>query len=162
MQIKRNSWHYKLNMFYCNNSEWRIPTSLCPYFWKTLFFTCFASFKALIIGFFAWFLGHEIAIWLASYIGIHLGTIGAIVPGVIVGAIMLATTIAVGLGIAFGTHWVYEYIKDYFEERRYRKRRERIESGVPEKEPSLLVSFIKAKKSKYCPSLEFIDVEKSK
>ncbi|QYN80546.1 hypothetical protein [Kosakonia phage Kc304] len=160
MQIKRDSWHYKLNMFY-SNREWNIPTSLCPYFWKTAFFTLFAFIKASAVCIVAWCMGNSLTVWLLSKIGVVLSSTVVAVPSVFVGLIMIATIGAVCFGIAFGAHWLTEWVKDYLEERKYQKEKERRESGIPPKEPSLMMSFIKAKKSKFCPSIEFVDAEKS-
>ncbi|UJJ22089.1 hypothetical protein [Erwinia phage Virsaitis27] len=160
MQIDRNSWHFKLNKFYSGN-EWKIPTSLCPYFWKTAFFTLFAFIKAVGVASLAWMLGNGLTVWLLGVVGITTGSVVTAISSVFVGLILIAAIGAVCFGIAFGVHWLTEWVKDYLEERKYQKEKERRESGIPPKEPSLMMSFIKAKKSKFCPSIEFVDAEKS-
>lgn len=38
MRLSKKSWHYNLNMWYVND-PYRIPSNLCPYFWRTAWYT---------------------------------------------------------------------------------------------------------------------------
>lgn len=156
MNISKKSWHYKMNMFFSDQNEYRIPTSLCPYFWKTTFFVFMTAMAVSMLSLFSWAMGEGVFSWIMAYFGISLGAIASAVPSALIGAVLILTVFALIFGLFFGGGWVKNKIVDKFDEIKEQKEEERIKLGLPKKEPNLLISFIKAKKQKFCPNIDFV------
>lgn len=134
MQVSRKSWHYRFNAYvsFCTESE----TNLCGYFW----FTVGNLLKSIIT------------------VGILLGVIFGPVDGIgnalvgdwglhyslilLVGVLGLCVTVCISVGLIIGIFKSIDYLK------------------TPSvKKPGLVGSFVKAKKDKMCPMIEFKDTK---
>lgn len=173
MIINRNSWHYRLLKF------WDVdhPSSLCPYFWKTVWCIIistlivgalsFITFGALYgLGFMYYFGNHS-----SGFIDIVL-SVGFIGQLKIVGMSILITVIFITaiclLLYALISDFrklihglIYENVVpaknrsfDDYDQYYYEKTRQK-RALKAASEPSLLRTFIKARKEKLCPMLEF-------
>lgn len=135
MKISTQSWHYRL----INLLDWSPPASLCAYFWVVV----------------------------AALLLVPMYAIGALLAAVFLSA-PLWWTFADGAGpiafigavadVALLTVLLFHLVT----ERRWRERHARIVSGEidpytrkPERKPSLLREWLRAKHEKVCPMLEF-------
>jgi len=133
MRVKINSWHYKLICF----ADFGIPNNLCAYFWKVVFSALFLVAMAI----FVLFLAATATIAVTSFIWVwffgieyEIG-IFAMIMYCFVGFFILHSKSYPQRGI-----WAVEIVG----------RRESTE-------PNLLIEWIRAKKQKICPMIEFID-----
>ncbi len=165
MKLYDNSWHYWL---YTKTYPHTVPTNLCPYFWKVVFAVICFPFN------FLWNLPLEIAnlinkggnknkaniigephyyfssLWLANFIVYFLlyVIISMICiwinydPRFFLGA-SLGYLALVAIGIVALVGW----LKDKNEGK--------------EKSPNILVEFVKAKYSKYCPQITWIKTKEN-
>lgn len=115
MEIKRNSWHYKVYNFMCDGRP-GTKTNLCAYFWKVVFGLSVATGLGLI------------ALAILGLIGFGLYYHTAI-----------TFMILGGTGAIIGFIPLCYYIGDKYEE----------------SEPGLVRLYLKAKKDKVCPLIEF-------
>ena len=156
MIISKNSWHYRLLKFSYGN--WGIPKNLCPYFWK-LVVTIFATIIFSVFN--IW--GHKIIKdksideGFISFTNFVVGSLCWVVCLIlfVMGAVFFTTDqklketgyclwiITIFVGVSLGSMTLYDYIKS--------KRTHKI------KPPSLVKEFLKAKKNKYCPKIDFKD-----
>ncbi|ANA49446.1 hypothetical protein BI049_gp092 [Salmonella phage vB_SnwM_CGG4-1] len=103
--------------------------------------------------------GNDLTIWLAGMVGITSSFV--IWPtSTFVGAIMFASIGAVLFSIAYGFVKIQETIKDKIADRRYAKYKEELEHkkdpNYVQPKPNMLVEFIRARKEKFCPRIEFV------
>jgi hypothetical protein len=130
MEIRKNKWHYHLyTMGFENAYCGEGPTNLCSYFWRVVY----GTIKVVIIA--------------AVLLGILFGA------GVIIFKWPFESSsliVAVALCITFSYNQVR--IKNFFYAKRHR---EFVNDEV--REPGLLRSYIKAKKDKVCPLIEFVE-----
>ena len=153
MKLSKKSWHYKLNMWYTEG----VPRSLCPYFWRTVWYI--VTLPITIVLFIPW--------------GIVLLITGdreniveeyprALAMDILLGAAFCMIAIFWHLNPKEGDPWVVVwvlgltswlllviilivYIGSLFEKRVQKK----------EKKPNILGEYLKARKNKYCPIIEW-------
>lgn len=132
MIIKKTSWHYKLLEFLDFNPK----ASLCPYV-RQLVLACLLVLFNLVVAtaIFIVFVVQPIHVLLALA-GLMAITSNALAIGLIGWALWVL------LGIFVGGHWLRKW------------NRERNKSK-PVKEPNIVMAYIKAKKDKICPTLNF-------
>lgn len=132
MKIDKNSWHYRF--LRAMNAD--IPKSLCPYFWKTLFILGVWTTVIVLITIFMYVIGDKMLVKLGWVLA---NTYAHSVVAAVLGISAVLLIVAIVLGCVIGGVWVKENFKP------------------PYKEEPFIISFIKAKKSKICPTLEFVD-----
>lgn len=155
MKIKRTSWHAKFyKAIYVTNT---LPTNFCPYFWKlvlaviTLPITS-VSFLGRCTSFgdrFSW-------IFITAFIEGIIFSVGLLLS-MMFGLISPTSKInwhefliANGMGIAgCATIALFVYLIDKLSKREHK--------AAKEKQPNILVEFVKAKKNKHCPMIEWED-----
>lgn len=164
MNIDMNSWHYRLNKKFLNDSG-DVPESLCTYFWSTIgrlsaagfalavittlfFITGFASFMAIhdagltnIIS--TALASAEItALWMYPIIVLVGAFMLALCFGLIFGILILLVAISTGISM-LGRKYKGLTVK------------QRIDSS-----DNLVISYIRAKHRKICPKINFSYGEK--
>lgn len=178
MKVNKSSWHYRVFDWWVNTSEakrarkyqdrevfkyyeegderdpdgWTSgryvhvsgdPVSLCPYFWivvlRAPLYWLFNTKPGIILfGLIAFFTA-----WTAvTFVG---GNAWWVFPAWAFG-LAAATAVVVALSGLIAVGW--DKFKDWNDKRKHSKPK-------VEKEPSLVTEFVKAKKSKVCPILEF-------
>lgn len=131
MIIKKSSWHYKMIAWFGHTPS----DSLCPYVRQILLVLALSAFLAAIaVAVFIVFVWNPLHV-LAALMGIVSITPNALGVGLIAWA---AYAVA---GVIFGG----KYLR-----KKYRER-----NPVQDKEPNLIMAYIKAKKDKFCPTLDF-------
>jgi hypothetical protein len=149
MQINKDSWHY--NLVTMNGAE-RAPHSLCPYFWKGVWHAFLLLFAVCAVVFVGWACGIDLATWLFAQCGVILSSAVAFVPGMIIGWILLAAIFGTIFCIGYGIYRVVQSRKEKKEDEKW----EAIRNGTyVEPQPNIIIAFIKARKEKFCPTLEF-------
>jgi hypothetical protein len=157
MIINANSWHVKLHdVIFDKQSR---PQNLCPYFWKVVaaLFLATLLFSSLLTGF--TLIGQPLAAWLFAHVGV-LSDFVTYPVGTFIGAICISSIFAFAFGVCYGYTIITEYIKNRMWDRRYEKERAKLSPDYVEPTPNLIVGFIRSRKEKFCPKLEFKDVEK--
>lgn len=173
MIINRNSWHYRLLKFWDVNH----PNSLCPYFWKTVWCIIISSLIGIVLSLIAF--GALYGLGFMYYFGNHSSgfidivlSVGFIGQLKIVGMSILISIIFVSVICLL----IYALISDFrklihgliyenvipaekrsfddYDQYYYEKTRQK-RALKAASEPSLLRTFIKARKEKLCPMLEF-------
>ncbi|QMV28947.1 hypothetical protein AP1_0240 [Aeromonas phage AP1] len=144
MNINKSSWHYRL----LNSLFDKIPTSLCPYFWKTVWALVMASgLTTLFISAMA-----SIGLSVLKVFGITSGLV--LVTSPLIGAVLIAIFVAIFVGVAI----LYDHVKSSARIKKWKRDAKKLEEKANgEYKESLIVSFLKAKKEKLCPSLKFVD-----
>lgn len=135
MKINTKSWHYR----FLNSLDTNIPKSLCPYFWKVVFTV------ALLAGSILLFMALLATMGVTIFEGIGFTLDNMVLYwslAAVVGTATATSAIVLVVTVIFGFVWAKENIK------------------APYKEEPLIITFIKAKKSKICPHLEFEDMSK--
>lgn len=131
MIIKKTSWHYKL-IKWCGHTP---SDSLCPYVRQILMALALSLFLIVIAScVFVVFVWNPLHV-LAALMGIVSITPNALMVGLIAWAVYAVA------GIVFGG----KYLR-----KKYRER-----NPVVEKEPNIVMAYLKAKKDKFCPSIDF-------
>ncbi|UYD59865.1 hypothetical protein LEHPIFIF_00092 [Aeromonas phage avDM9-HANS] len=134
MKINTKSWHYR----FLNSLDATIPESLCPYFWKVVFMMAVTSAVTFLITCFMWMIGDKVFTKFDILLdNVYLGA----VVYTFVGLVICVSIVALIVGAIFGCVWAKENFKP------------------PYKEEPLIITFIKNKKSKFCPHLEFVDMD---
>jgi len=165
MRVSRNSWHYRLtdDIFWVDD---RI--NLCKYFWLVVasIIVCFIviPFKYVREQF-----GEPYDnIASLALAGVYIGTVFAIIalinniridivlflfalPVIILGVISGALA-----GIVIGIN-AYDNRTNYGRQSFWNPERESNKYKIKEHKPNLLLEFIRAKKGKYCPRIEFTE-----
>lgn len=163
MIINRTSWHYRL----LSALDFNIPRSLCPYFWKTMFALAFSLIVIIvccvIFGAMTYGLGY------AVFYNVPLVELSLIDHLICVGVSLLIDIGITSIVLLF----FYIFVRDFREtihekvyESRFlkniRKHDDYYDYQVANKKgdfkvkkKNLLVEFLKAKKEKVCPTLEF-------
>lgn len=147
MKVNKNSWHYKLltgDIFGIQGvNSWNVSSSLCLYFWQVVFMLLW---KGVALFFLTPFVINSLLILpLASIFG--LITTGVIVQGdtgltvLVMELIVIIVFVIVWAGLS-----LYTFLKDKTDL-----------AEVVEKEPNLFVEYLKAKKNKLCPIIEFVE-----
>lgn len=154
MIINENSWHFKIYAAF--NSTRNRPKTLCAYFWKTLIpvlsvsIIGFAILAAVII------IGQEILTKFFVF-----SSLWTLVPASIgVGILMVAVMAFIAAGLVIGPSWLLDKYNDrkyYKEIELIAQNQERIKNGLEpiERKKSLIGEYLKARKEKVCPTLEY-------
>ena len=131
MNINKSSFHYKLAKL---ASDGAVPNNLCAYFWLAVF-GAFLYFLVILV-----VIG--VAFCLAS-IGLAWWSPDFILPAFIGGALSVACLLC--------------FLMMTIEERKTDERWAAMgEEPSPEKEPNLVIAYLKAKKEKVCPIINFV------
>lgn len=142
MNISKNSWHYRT----IRNMNRQPSRSLCMYFWQVVFCSLFLY----IIGPAVLFLG---AVCIAGLLPLVIGGLITHTPdSALFEWVSVVKCWSVGIGaviVFFSVGW--------FAVALYNFTRGKISNYSVDKEPSVLVSYIQAKKQKVCPVIEFKD-----
>ncbi|AYD79302.1 membrane protein [Shigella phage phi25-307] len=154
MIINENSWHFKIYAAF--NSTWNRPKTLCAYFWKTLIpvlsvsIIGFAILAAVVI------IGQEILTRFFVF-----SSLWTLVPASIgVGILMVSVMAFISAGLIIGPSWLLDKYNDrkYYKEIEFiAQNQERIKNGLEpiERKKSLIGEYLKARKEKVCPTLEY-------
>ena len=162
-------WHYKLVQYVWGRSyfnSWGDPKyprriSLCTYFWSVVLSTF--MYPVSIVWHTRIVHNHEdlskaIGIWIliSTFVQIIIVVLAGLSEWWWIGLAIFFGGIGAGAGVAgaiIGIENLYNRIKYY--------RRQRYKEVVRKpRKPSLIKEFIKAKKNKVCPCIEFIDEDK--
>lgn len=110
MNINKNSWHFKMNLWFKSDNMWKMPKTLCGYFWTTVLHVVFSSAIITFIGSVAWMFGWPIVAetGILAWIGISLSTFWLNVIAVPVGAAVIA---AFMLLFAANSFWIYFWFR---------------------------------------------------
>lgn len=130
MKISEQSWHYRLLNF-CNYTPQR---SLCLYFWQVVWSVLTTTVAVCIMTILAALFLYMMAMPVLAFLGV-------VTPG---GYICVILWVVVLAGI------FEDQIKNKYRDWQFREKKERKES-----EPNILSEWIKAKKNKVCPTIEF-------
>ena len=164
LKFSRTSWHYRLvdyifgRWYFLDNRQ----VSLCKYFRTVLGCLVLLPFIKL------WRslpnsvqnhedLGKAISIWAVINTIIHITLWSQDSTLWWIGMTLFFGGLGAGTGVALvilGVWWLHDRIVDRIHQNRYNK----MLRG--DTKPSLIKEFIKAKKNKVCPCIEFIDEEK--
>ncbi|EMC9886198.1 hypothetical protein VO467_000575 [Shigella sonnei] len=154
MIINENSWHFKIYAAF--NSTWNRPKTLCAYFWKTLIpvlsvsIIGFAILAAVVI------IGQEILTKFFVF-----SSLWTLVPASIgVGILTISVMVLIAVGAVIGPSWLLDKYNDrkyYKEIELIAQNQERIKNGLEpiERKKSLIGEYLKARKEKVCPTLEY-------
>lgn len=151
--FNKKSWHYRFNKC-VGNSKFPVFNatrckSICPYFWQTLWNICATLF------------GLSIAYLMLTAIG--GGAIQEYLPNwsttpyplwwlwlagiatIIIMMLMVALIVTVPVLLFLGFKWMFKKLST--------KNQEKLEN----EQPSVIIEWVKAKKAKICPMIEFKD-----
>jgi len=155
MNISKSSWHYKFNKTFRDTYSLKEVTSLCEYVRYTMF-TCLVPVMLLcaltiVSGLFLYATG---LIFCDLVLHIPKETIitWKFSPFVVMASIFVDAMIVGFWALITYRKLIFKKIKSVFKTKA--KQEEEIEI---KKEPNIFVEYIKAKKSKICPMIEFID-----
>jgi len=161
MKVNSNAWHARANDYVFGDGYSERSTNLCPYFWSTLgviliISLVFAVKKINALGIETPSLSVKMQYRIAKIVGwIVFGAIlvGAVILGIYNFQLLLLIAGVIGgvavfmVGVIFGGAWIKEKYDDW---------RWRHPKGKPKKKnPNIALTFLRAKKSKYCPCLEW-------
>lgn len=155
MKINVNSWHYKLNDFMGFDKR---NTNFCKYFWTTLFHLLIALSVVSVFSFVLFIFGYGFydlyQNTFQSYFHYNdLGEFHRLMLGFFVTIIIVFT----GFGLVFLVGVTASKIQDNMREKQVQRYREYL-NGQREswnKDSNILVEFLKAKKQKICPRIEY-------
>lgn len=154
MIINENSWHYKIYAAF--NSTWNRPKTLCAYFWKTFIPVLAVSIIGFAILAAAMIIGHEILIKFFIF-----SSLWTLVPASIgIGILIISVMVLIAVGAVIGPSWLLDKYNDrkyYKEIELIAQNQERIKNGLEpiERKKSLIGEYLKARKEKVCPTLEY-------
>lgn len=159
MNIDMNSWHYRFNKFFLNDSK-SVPESLCPYFWATIGRLTAALFAIAVILTLFFIVGFAtmMGIGEAGFVNI-LST--ALAPSgttavwmyplvMLIGGIM----IALGLGAVFGLLFVLIMISTGVTMLGQKYQGLTVIHLIHSSD-NLVIAYIRAKHRKICPKINF-------
>ncbi|AAQ81530.1 hypothetical protein PHG31p209 [Aeromonas phage 31] len=126
MKISTKSWHYRL----LNTMDMSIPRSLCPYFWKVVFTIGFIGVITTFLAIIFHGVGAK-ALW--NWFDYDANFVYA----TLFGFTLVVSVLAAVIGVFFGFFYASE--KELF----------------TIKTENIVINYIRAKKSKICPTLEF-------
>ncbi|WIC39328.1 hypothetical protein vFB297_1210 [Pseudomonas phage vFB297] len=133
MKINKNSWHMRLHrkfetsIYWNISSDWKTVT-LCSYFWQTVL----------------------LVVWLASTVVSLAAVIGSVLYSLVLGPItgyVLGGTLAVMGFVWIGIIAVFYGVWVFYRFSRFMSSKSSSKDGI-------LVSYLKAKKAKFCPIVE--------
>lgn len=127
MEIRRDSWHYRL---YRAGSD-RFPppeTNLCRYFWRVVW-------------------GATAVTLVCSMVGVILAVVGFAVYEHPLASLTVVGTVAAIVGAAL----LFVHLRERLEDRRWAA------GHAEPRPPGLLRAYLKAKKDEVCPLITFVD-----
>lgn len=154
MIINENSWHFKIYAAF--NSTWNRPKTLCAYFWKTFLPVLAVSIIGFAILAAATIIGQEILIKFFVF-----SSLWTLVPASIgIGILTISVMVLIAVGAVIGPSWLLDKYNDrkyYKEIELIAQNQERIKNGLEpiERKKSLIGEYLKARKEKVCPTLEY-------
>ncbi|QIG57348.1 hypothetical protein [Escherichia phage F2] len=154
MIINENSWHFKIYAAF--NNTWNRPKTLCAYFWKTLIPVLSVSIIGFAILAAVTIIGQEILTRFFVF-----SSLWTLVPASIgVGILMVSVMAFISAGLIIGPSWLLDKYNDrkyYKEIELIAQNQERIKNGLEpiERKKSLIGEYLKARKEKICPTLEY-------
>lgn len=169
MIINTNSWHYRL----IKKFDIRHPTSLCPYFWKTVWCCVMSTFIIAFCTAAITFVGYLYgATTLAQLSGLSTSAYIASLDWYMHPLVVLASLTCTALTLLFVGFVCYliipdlrqdvnEAIYDKFLPKKlksyedYSVRCHILSRNKRNKAPNMIKAFFKARKEKICPTLEF-------
>lgn len=136
MKISKNTWHYKMvTERFCYTNGWRACNNLCLYFWQVV-----ARFL----------MGFALGLLAISPVVTVIAIITNYMPPLVTPFVATGLTFAALCMIA-GVIFIWEKTEDLIRHTKWKRK-----SLEPkEKKPNLLIEYIKAKKEKMCPIIEF-------
>lgn len=152
MKISKNSWHYKLNRFWWPVSR---PQSLCTYFWSTvaaLVVTVGAVVSTIFVAFCTLFAAGAMGYFMVTFEFPRINTVS-------VWQLVFLYSWA-GVGLFALICYITTQIADWHTTRKHEKYIRDLKAfveGKPEKEPNVFWAYLKAKKEKVCPFIEYTD-----
>lgn len=156
MKVKTTSWHYRFNVWRSSTWKTQRKNSLCSYFWFTVIGLVYCSAIAAAVLIFFFGLGFAIndelikhglsVLNLPFYAGYPVMFLMGIVGVAIIAGVIFGVFGAIIYGKKSAVHLIYSY-------------NTRTQPNGERKEDGLLVSWLKAKKSKVCPVIEFDEGE---
>lgn len=160
LNIKKSSWHYRMvDAVWADFFNKNISNSLCGYFWQVVFAPIVTIVMAAVILAVIAILGSGVFYVVGAVIGNLLAHFGLLPSSFLLekGVFKWEHVYAsIGIDILIAAFFYSRYKYRQYKER---KRAERSLSDEPEK-VNLVVEFVKAKKRKVCPVLNFVDEEK--
>lgn len=156
MKLSKKSWHYRLNLLYVDE-HYDIPRNLCPYFWRTVWYTL-ALIPALILSIPTLII---IAFTKEKWDGLvkaaGIGTLVITALSIVISMVAMWWFFPAkeddGLGAVLiifgGVGWTILLIAAMIKISDWTKERNQ------KREPGLIISFLKAKKEKLCPKIEW-------
>lgn len=169
MIINTNSWHYRL----IKKFDIRHPTSLCPYFWKTVWCCVMSAFIIAFCTAAIVFVGYLYgATTLAQLSGLSTSTYIMSLDWYMHPLVVLASLACTALTLLFVGFICYLIISDlrydineaiydkwlpksFKSHKNYGVRDMVRHSNKCAKAPNMIKAFFKARKEKICPTLEF-------
>lgn len=152
MKVKTKSWHYRMNLW--RHPKWKVESkkTLCSYFWFTVWNLVFISFFAvtIIAVFYMVGLNANLEFIKHGYNAFSIPYIGHIIV-FIIGIVFVAIIVALAFSI-IGAIYFASFLKN-----KYSNYRDSQKANNQQKQPGLVSSYIKAKKEKFCPIIEFKD-----
>lgn len=150
ISINKNGWLHKFNSFFSTSMRWEQNTTLCAYFWGTVFNIGKALlFAAIILG----ISGLAGCAILAPLVGVpfvgsfeSLGYLAYLAP--LVGGLVVALAIGALVGLITSGGWAGHYVFTWVVHKT-----EDADIKRPEV-ITLMLEFVKAKKKKYCPLIK--------
>lgn len=166
MIINTKSWHYRL----LKSLDCNIPRSLCPYFWKTVLMSMFVLMMSVIaliaVSLFAYGIGYmsfmpkefswEVfaSMTILDHIKCVLYSLAFDVVGAF-GTFVFFYTISSSIRSDVN-EFVYEKVpRDKREFEYYHQYYRNKRKNKKPKQKSLIIAYLKARKEKICPTLEF-------
>lgn len=152
MKISKDSWHYRTltdGLFWLDG--WVASNSLCLYFWQVFFRLLMGFGIAMvatsplvfyIVGVMELYAPEHMALILLLLPWVVCGLVVSVVGGVIV-AMLCIGLVFYAIGSLLSWLWGVSPLNKYIKK--------------AENRPSIIVEYVKAKKDKVCPILEFED-----
>lgn len=137
IKINKNSWHYRFVKW--GVEDGRMPRGLCEYT-RTLMFACaMACLAVVLVCFGFWFMFvNPVQFWL-----VHFDVIQPQIAG--------------DVGVAIAAHCIWLVMACICGVLKYIDcRGKRPSKYKAPKQPSIIMAYIKAKKEKVCPNIEFV------
>ena len=150
--VKADTWHFRLYSFLLRLFNEDVPkrVSLCKYFWTTVGLGLAVAFLSLAVLFVAFTTIPAIPVLLLAIFDVI-----EVPEESVVSAWVIFGVLEILIAIFFG---IWYSIKKFVRYRKHKKWLNTLDDNQ-EKEDSLFVAYVKAKKSKLCPILEIEDKE---
>lgn len=151
MIVNTKSLHYRLNLWRHTEYKVKSKNTLCSYFWFTVWNLFVISFITSAIIFVFYMVGYGVNEETTKYgydalLIPYIGNI--IIP--FLGLIFVACVVSVALSLTGIVYYIHTGFIKF-------QNREKPHKDKKSKQPGLISSYIKAKKEKFCPIIEFKD-----